>query len=153
MRFVNDKNFSILDYEMSLEYLYELSRVLKGKEKEDCIKDIEEIEELLENVEISDTYPKIENKRNKEYRKKKEYQKKQKLYKDIGDRWCAPVYEHSDGSLRYADYAKNTRKYYKRFSNKKLRRVSNKTRDVFGGYYIPRGNKYRRIFDYAWQLD
>ena len=95
----------------------------------------------------------IENKRNKEYRKKKEYQKKQKLYKDIGDSWCAPVYEHPDGSLRYADYAKNTRKYYKRFSNKKLRRVSNKTRDVFGGYYIPRGNKYRRIFDYAWQLD
>ena len=118
MRFVNDKNFSILDYEMSLEYLYGLSRVLNGKEKEDCIKDIEEIEELLGNVEISDTYPKIENKRNKEYRKKKEYQKKQKLYKDIGDSWCAPVYEHPDGSLRYADYAKNTRKYYKIIINK-----------------------------------
>ena len=87
MRFVNDKNFSILDYEMSLEYLYGLSRVLNGKEKEDCIKDIEEIEELLRNVEISDTYPPIENTRNKEYSNKKEQHKKKQKYKDIGDRW------------------------------------------------------------------
>lgn len=153
MKLINDKNFTSMDYEAALEYLYGLSKNLTGHKLEDCLADIQEIEELLSAESMHAEYTKRKNIRNKRTRQRKEYHKKKKLYDDVGKRWFSPVYQHDDGSLRYCSYAENTKRYYKRYSNKKLRRESNKMLRTFGTYDVPRGNKYRRIFDYAWEID
>ncbi len=153
MKLINDKNFTQMDYEAALEYLYGISRHLEGAKLGDCLADIQEIEDILSAESIHAEYTKRKNSRNKRTRQRKEYHKKKKLYDDIGQRWASPVYQHDDGSLRYCSYAENTKRYYKRYSNKKLRRESNRMLRTFGTYDVPKGNKYRRIFDYAWEID
>ena len=114
--------------------------------------DIETIKCILEVAEY-ESLETIRSKRNKQQRKRKEYYKNKKLYEDTKNSWCAPIYKHEDGSLRRCSFGENRKRYYKKHSNRLARRTSNKTLKTLGTYSTGKGNHYRRVFDYAWEID
>lgn len=78
-------------------------------------------------------------------RKREDNRRLKKLYEDTKSSYGAGAY-YDDRKKRYVRvYVRrsHTKKDYKRYSNKRLRQ----NRSV-----ALRGNKYRRVFDYWWEL-
>lgn len=78
-------------------------------------------------------------------RKREDNRRLKKLYEDTKNSYGAGAY-YDDRKKRYVRvYVRrsHTKKDYKRYSNKRLRQ----NRSV-----VLRGNKYRRVFDYWWEL-
>lgn len=156
MKIINDNNFKIEDYEESLAYLYELLEKPEVQASEEltskCKEDIDEIEKILEALSNSESFAINKPKKNKRYRRNVERRKKKKLYEETKYSYPSAVYEHEDGSLRRCYFAQNAKRHYKKISNKKFRKNSNKTLRTFGTLEVPRGNKYRKVFDYWWEI-
>lgn len=58
-------------------------------------------------------------------------------------RWMSPYYEHN-GRLIQSNFAWRSKRYYKKYSNKQVRKYNKE---------IKSGNSYRKIFDYWWTID
>lgn len=151
MKIIDDTNFTIQDYKDALGYLRYLSKE-NPEMFQDCMEDIDTIENILEEAEF-EKIDNAHNKRNKQQRKRREYYKKKKLYENTKNSWGAPIYKHEDGSLRRCSWGENRKRFYKKHSNRLNRRSSNKMLRTLGTYGCRKGNHYRRVFDYAWEID
>lgn len=151
MKIIDDTNFTVQDYREALNYLHFLKHEVP-EAYNDCLEDIATIECILDVAEYEDI-ANIRIKRNKQQRKRKKYYKDKSLYEKTKNSWAAPIYKHEDGSLRRCSYGENTKRFYKKHSNRLMRRNSNKTLKTLGTYGGGKGNHYRRVFDYAWEID
>jgi len=64
--------------------------------------------------------------------------KVENLYKFTRYRWSSPFYKY-EGRLIHSNFSWRTKRFYKNYSNKKVRRY---------GLGISNGNSYRKVFNY-----
>lgn len=116
------------------------------------LEDIEDLEGCSETL-VEENFGKPVQKRNKQSRKKNKYHKDKKLYEKTKNSCFAPIYKHEDGSFRRCSYGERRKRFYKKHSNRLIRRVSNKQLKTLGPYTGRKGNLSHKLFDYDWEID
>ena len=146
----DDYNYSLKDYTNKLRELEEILDTHNSQSyefpKEFYEYDIDEIISILENKAYN-----YAQRTNKHIRNRNNYFRMKKLYETTKHSWRAPVeYVEDKKYYKKTNYGAKRKKYGKRASNRKIRRISNKTYNKIGDT-LPSGSNYKKIYE-SWNI-
>lgn len=159
LKTIDDKNFKVKDYIDALERLESYIEMMTysfgftNEEinlkdlKKDYRSDIRAIRLILKRTRFKKTLKRNEKVNNKRTRISKRKIKLKRLYNETKDFYPLVVIKKENKCFIRVYNTSKSKGFYKRLSNKLVRRTSNKFLKSFGTYTICKGAYYKRLLD------